>query len=127
MKHLPLFLTALLLTGCNSLQHKEALMSAAGFRTVVPSTPAQIAHLRSMKQGAMTPVLKKGKTFFVFPDVAGNRLLIGNQSQYTAYQQLRLKNQLAEDKLATASLNADANAEWAAWGGLDMPLWGPGF
>lgn len=127
MKRLPLLLAVLLLAGCNSLQHKEDLMSAAGFRTVVPSTPAQIAHLKSMAQGKLTPVVKKGQTFFILPDAAGNRLLIGSQSQYATYQQLRLKNQLAQDKLATASLNADANAEWDAWGGLDAPLWAPCF
>jgi hypothetical protein len=56
-------------------------------------------------------------------DAKRNCLYVGNQSQYQAYQQLRLRNQIAQDKLATASLNADADNEWAAWGGIDTPLW----
>jgi hypothetical protein len=120
---LPLLLPAVLLCGCNSLRQKEQLMSASGFRTVVPSTAAQAAHLQSLPQGRLTPVVKKGKTVFMLADAKRNCLYVGNQSQYQAYQQLRLRNQIAQDKLATASLNADADNEWAAWGGIDTPLW----
>jgi hypothetical protein len=125
---LPLaILPALLITACSSVNQKEQLMSAAGFRTLVPSTPAQIAHLKSLPQGCVTTVSKKGRTLFLFADAQNNRLLAGTQSQYQKYQQLRLQKNLVEDKEATAALNADANSEWAAWGGLDAPLWGPGW
>jgi len=124
---LPLLLLPFLIAGCNTLQQKEDLLSAAGFRTVVPSTPAQIARLKSLPQGRVTTVSKKGKTLFLFADASNNRLLAGTQSQYQKYQQLRLQKNLVEDKEATAALNADANAEWASWGGLDAPLWGPGW
>ena len=125
-KFLPVLLI-LLVSGCNSLQKKEQLLGAAGFRSVTPSTPAQIAKLKSFPQGHLTPITKNGKTLFLMADAKQNRLFVGNQSQYQAYKQMRLKNQLAEDKLATRDLNADANLEWNAWGGLDTPLASPTF
>ena len=125
-KFLPVLLI-LLIPGCNSLQKKEQLLGAAGFRSVTPSTPAQIAKLKSLPQGHLTPIKKNGKTLFVLADAKQNRLFVGNQSQYQAYKQMRLQNQLAEDKLATADLNADASMEWNAWGGLDTPLASPTF
>jgi len=123
---LSLFL-ALLNTGCHSLNQKEQLLTAAGFRTVVPTTPAQSAHLAALPQGHLTPVTKNGQTLFILADAKHNSLFVGNQSEYQAYQQLRLKQQLSQDKLATAAMNADATAEWNAWGGLEGTLWGPGF
>jgi hypothetical protein len=122
-----LLFVPLLLASCHSLQQKEQLLSAAGFKTVVPSSPAQSAHLKTLRQGRMTAVVKNGKTLFVLADARHNRLFVGNQQQYQSYQQLRLKNRLSQDKLATASLNADADNEWSNWGGLDTPYWGPEF
>jgi hypothetical protein len=124
---LPALLVGLLfVTGCAS-QSKVTLLTAAGFRTVVPSTPAQIAQLKTMPQRKVIPVVKKGKTAFLYADAASNVLLIGNQKQYTQFQQYNLQYKIQRDQEATAALNADANAEWSAWGGLDGPLWGPCF
>lgn len=119
-------LPALLISACSSLKQKEQLMSAAGFRTVVPATPAQVAHLKSLPQDRITTVSKKGKTLFLFADAQNNRLLTGTQSQYKKYQQLRLEKKLVEEKEATAAMNADASSEWGVWGGPDALLWGPG-
>jgi hypothetical protein len=123
-KFLPSFLCAsLLLTGCNSLQKKEQLLTSVGFRSVTPKTAAQSARLQSLPQGHLTPISKNGKTLFVLADAKKNLLFVGNQSQYQAYQQLRLNKEISRDKAATANLNADATAEWSAWGGLGAPLW----
>lgn len=121
-----LILSAILMTGCAS-QSKEMLLSAAGFRTVIPTTPDQIAQLKTMPQYKVIPVTKKGKTVFLYADAARNSLMIGNQKQYQQFQQYNLQYKIQQDKEATAALNADANAEWNAWGGLDGPLWGPCF
>jgi hypothetical protein len=121
-----LLLSVILLTGCAS-QSKVTLLSAAGFRTVVPNTPAQISQLKSMPQRKVIPVVKKGKTVFLYADAADNMLLIGNQKQYQQFQQYNLQYKIQQDKEAAAALNADANAEWGAWGGLDGPFWGPCF
>lgn len=124
---LPALLAGFLLgSGC-AHQSKVTLLSAAGFRTVVPSTPAQIAQLKSMPQHKIIPVVKKGKTAFLYADAASNVLLIGNQKQYTQFQQYNLQYKIQQEKESTAALNADAYAEWGAWGGIDGPFWGPCF
>lgn len=122
---LPLLgVATLLLTGCAS-HSKETLLSAAGFRTIVPSTPAQIAQLKSMPQYKVIPVSKNGKTVFMYADAARNSLLVGTQKQYQQFQQYHLQYKIQEDKEDAAALNADA-AEWGSWGGMDG-FWGPGF
>ena len=122
---LPLLCIAcLLLAGCAS-QSKETLLSAAGFRTVVPTTPSQIAQLKSMPQYKIIPVSKNGKTVFMYADAARNSLLVGTQKQYQQFQQYNLQYKIQESKEDAAALNADA-AEWGGWGGMDG-FWGPGF
>lgn len=115
-----------ILGGCAS-QSKVTLLSAAGFRTVVPSTPSQIAQLKTLPQRKVVPVAKGGKTAFLYADASRNVLLVGNQKQYNQFQQYNLQYKIQEDKEAAAGLNADAATEWNAWGGMDGPFWGPCF
>jgi len=123
---LSLLLAALVLSACSSGQNKETLLSAAGFRTVVPTTPKQIAKLKTLPQLKVVPVVKKGQTYFIFADATHNMLLIGNQKQYTVFQQYALQYKMQQDQVEAASLNADA-AEWGGYGGFGDGLWGPGF
>ena len=123
---LPLVLSALALSGCSSGQNKETLLSAAGFRTVVPTTTKQIAKVKSLPQLRVLPINKKGQTYFIFADASRNMLLIGNQKQYTQYQQYALQYKIQQDQVEAASLNADAS-EWGGYGGFGEGFWGPGF
>jgi len=123
---LSLLFATFLLSACKSGQNKEMLLSAAGFRTVVPTTSQQIAQLKTLPQLKVIPITKDGKTAFLFADAASNTLLIGNQKQYTAYQQYALQYKIQQIQEATASLNANAS-QWGCWGGIDGPFWGPGF
>jgi hypothetical protein len=126
-KILPSLLVTILLSGCHSLQKKETLLTESGFHSVTATTAAQSAHLQSLPQGHLTPVTKGGQTLFFLADAKQGRLYIGNQSQYQAYQQLRVTKQLSRDQAAATDLDADASAEWNAWGGLSAPLWSPNF
>jgi hypothetical protein len=122
---LSILATAVILTGCSTARNQEMLLSAAGFKTIVPTTPKQIAKVKSLPQLKVVPINKKGQTFFVFADANRNTLLIGNQQQYSAYQQYALQYKIQEDKVAAASLNADA-AEWGGFGSFNDGFWGPG-
>jgi hypothetical protein len=115
---------AVILCACSTVNQKEQFMSAAGFRTVIPSTPKQIAQLKSLPQDKVIPVNKKGQTIFLFADAAHNTMLIGTQSQYNTYRQYCLQYKITESQENAAALNADA-AEWGCWGGGFGP-WGPG-
>jgi hypothetical protein len=119
-----LLVGAVLMTGCASkYQYKVTMLKAAGFRTIVPNTPAQVAQLKTLRQHKVTPVLKNGKTTFVYADSAKNLLLVGDEKQYHLYQEYKLQHKIQERQEETAALNADAS-DWGCWGG---GFWGPGF
>jgi hypothetical protein len=113
-------LTALALAaGCAaSRPQTESLLSEAGFKSRIATTPAQQEQLRTLPPQRLSVVSRKGQTYFVYPDTDQNLLYFGKEAQYKAYQQLRASNSLREEKLETAETNADADAGWAAWGGM---------
>jgi hypothetical protein len=47
-------------------------------------------------------ITKGGQTYYVFPDAANNRALVGGPKQYQTYQQYRLQRNLAAEQPATA-------------------------
>ena len=71
----------------------------------------------------MALVQKDGKTYYVFPDAANNRALVGGPKQYQSYQQLRLQNKLANENLEAAEIYQDASMNWGGWGGWGGPGW----
>jgi len=106
--------------GCaSSLQSKENLAVAAGFKTITPTKPNQIARLKSLPADKVTRVTHKGKTYYVLPDVANNVAYVGGPQQYQAYQQLRLARKLSNQNLEAAAMNQAAAEDnsWGAWGG----------
>jgi hypothetical protein len=114
-----------LAVGCASMQaqSKQNLLIAAGFKTVVPKTAAQQQKLQTLPPDKIAMVQKGGKTYYVFPDAANNRALVGGPKQYQSYQQLRLANKLANENLETAETYQDASMNWGAWGGWGGPGW----
>ena len=63
--------------GCTGMQtqSKENLLIAAGFKTVVPRTAAQQQKLQALPPDKVAMIQKGGKTYYVFPDAANNRVL----------------------------------------------------
>jgi hypothetical protein len=114
-----------LAVGCASMQaqSKQNLLIAAGFKTVVPKTAAQQQKLQALPPDKIAMLQKGGKTYYVFPDAANNRALVGGPKQYQSYQQLRLANNLANENLETAEMYQDASMNWGAWGGWGGPGW----
>jgi len=95
-----------LVVGCAGMQtqSKENLLIAAGFKAVVPKTVAQQKKLQALPPDKVAMIQKGGKTYYVFPDAANNRALVGGPKQYQSYQQLRLQNKLANENLETAEI-----------------------
>ena len=115
-----------LATGCTSTstqtQNEQDLLIAAGFKVVTPKTPAQQQKLQSLPPGQLAMITKGGQTYYVFPDAANNRALVGGPKQYQSYQQYRLAQHLSAEQLATAQAYQDASMNWGGWGG-----WGVGW
>jgi len=110
-----------LAVGCMSTQSKENLLAAAGFKVIVPTTPAQEAKLKTLAAGKVSRVQKDGKTYYVFPDVAHNQAYVGGTKQYQAYQQLRQEavanRQIAAMDRDNQLIEQEAGNDWEAWGG----------
>jgi hypothetical protein len=66
-----------LAVGCASTQSKENSLVAAGFIVIVPKT---------IPPDKVTMVQKSGKTYYVFPDTAHNKVYVGGPKQYEAYK-----------------------------------------
>ena len=114
-----------LVAGCagNQVQNKENLLIAAGFKVIVPKTPAQQQKLQALPVDKVSLVQKGGKTYYVFPDAANNQAYVGGPQQYQSYKQLRLENKLANDNLEAAEMNQEASMNFGAWGGWGGPAW----
>lgn len=120
-----LLLTSVLLTltACSNVGEKRTLLASAGFRTILATTPAQIAKLNSIKSSKIIPMTGKKGTVYVFADKAKNVLIVGSPAQYQQYRTLKLRQQRIDEKLLDAQVNMD-NADYNAWGnGAD---WGWG-
>jgi hypothetical protein len=99
MKLLATLALAAFAFGC-ATQQQEKLLSEAGFRTTSVSTPEGQQHLKTLTQGKITSVMRSGKTYYIFPDAAHNRVYVGDQAQYQKYRQLRSQQKLAEEEIA---------------------------
>jgi hypothetical protein len=120
-----LIFLALALSACTThLERKEQYLQQAGFRAVIPTTPAQIAKVQKLPQGHITQVSKNGKTLFMLADAKKNLLLVGGNTQFERYQHLLYKKEVNPDIANEKALKMD-QAEWEQWGGLYGPMGGP--
>jgi hypothetical protein len=108
------FAVSALAVGCASTPPPpldESALSAAGFKVVFAKTPQQQEHLRSLQPGQITAMERNGTPFFVYPDAAKNKIYVGTQKEYQAYQRLRPNSgPSAQDKL-----NAQHAADMASY------------
>ena len=121
-KFLTILALAALAAGCAAdLKNKENLAAAAGFKVITPNGADQQAILAKLPADKVTPVTYKGKSYYVLPDAKNNQAYVGGQTEYQAYRQLRLQQQISNDNLMAASMNQDAAMNnWGAWGGWGM-------
>ena len=117
-------LVAGLATSCVTRQptaETKDILLGSGFKLVTPSTPEQQALLKKMRPGKFTVVNRKGKTWYVFPDLTHNQAYVGNADQYQSFQLSYQDEKLTGDETGEANLAKDS-AEWDAWNALGV--WG---
>src|SRR5216117_2846872 len=88
-------------------QSRESMLAASGFKVITPKTAAQQQKLQKLPPGKVTMIQKRGKTYYIFPDLAHNQAYVGGPKQYKQYQQLRTDNKLAKESLETADMYQD--------------------
>lgn len=119
---LPLLAITLLFSACSThLQQREQFLREAGFRAVTPTSPAQIAHLKSLPQGHITQVKHQGKTLFLLADAKQNLLLVGNNARFEKYQQILYTRKVDPAKADTKVMRME-ESEWGPW---DDGMYGP--
>ena len=69
----------------------ESLLLSAGFKAKVATTAKQRQELQTLPEGNVSPVMQRGKTFYVYPDATRNRIYVGNEAEYQTYQGLITK------------------------------------
>ena len=109
-----------LFVGCASAKHTESMLSAAGFKAVVPNTAAQEQQIKTLPADKLTVAHRNGKTYYVFPDPAHDRLYVGGPQSYQSYRQILSDNKIAAEDRVDVEIehglgeeNSDVN--WAAW------------
>ena len=120
---LSLFVTACETTGGG--KSTEELLSASGFKTHPANTAQKQKLLASLPAGKISTIQKNGHTYYVYPDANNNQALVGTQSEYQAYLQLKLAKKLSDQNLEAAQLNAMPPVGWGAWGGWAGGWGGP--
>ena len=114
------------LAGCAStppVAQDESLLVAAGFKTVVASTDRQLQRLPTLPPGQVTVITQTGKNWWVYPDLAKNRVYVGTQKQYQAYMQLRAQNNLPAPDPQASYFKQDAGMTAATARYASVPYW----
>jgi hypothetical protein len=110
------FALLFLAAGCAS--HQQAgqsvpdMLIASGFQSRTPDS-AQQRKLQAIPAGQISQIDAYGKTFYVYPDWPGNRVLIGGPLQYQAYQQLRTSRNLPAEN--PAKVVHGPSFDWRQW------------
>ena len=67
----------LLAVGCATTKQTEQMLSAAGFKAVIPNTlPTGTTNQKLLPVDKLTVAHRNRKTYYVFPDPAHNRLYV---------------------------------------------------
>jgi len=87
----------------------------------VASTPTQEQRLKSLPPGKISTVQRNGKTYYVFPDVAHNRIYLGTPNEYQNYQQILADSKIAEqDRVGVEMAGADGGTDFDDWGSWEV-------
>jgi len=92
-------------TGCASTAtttaaaspRKEMLLSQAGFKVKMVTTPKQQQQVSLLAVDKVSAVKYHGKLYYVYPTAKKDQIFVGNQAQYDAYKQA-LKAQQASQQ-----------------------------
>jgi hypothetical protein len=83
-----------LLTACQTTgtaqsasANNEALLAQSGFKTVAVTTPKQQQAVSNLPQGTVSAVKHQGKTYYVYPAAAKDKIYVGKQKHVNAAKQ----------------------------------------
>jgi len=71
-------------TAQSAAAQNEALLTQSGFKTIPVTTPRQQAAVSKLPQGSVSAVKHQGKTYYVYPNAANNKIYVGKQTHVNA-------------------------------------------
>ena len=74
----------------------ERQLLDAGFKVLVATTEVQQKWVRGLPPGAIRPMQRTGKKFFIYPDASRNQVFVGGPKEYEDYVQLHPENRVAD-------------------------------
>jgi hypothetical protein len=73
-------------TGSNqTMVQQETLLAQSGFKTITVTTPKQQQAVSKLAVGTVSPVKYQGKTYYVYPTSTKDKIYVGKQKQFNAY------------------------------------------
>ena len=79
-----------LITACqtttSATAQNEALLTQSGFKTVAVTTPKQQQAVSKLPQGTVSAVKYQGKTYYVYPTAAKDKIYVGKQAHVNTAQ-----------------------------------------
>jgi hypothetical protein len=104
-------------SGCagTQVQNKESLLSAAGFRTLIPSTQEQWVVYHKMTPYKLERNTFNGKMHYTYADTQKGVVYIGGEKAYARYKELGIQQSLAQKEL---------EASYATYLAKDNQVWG---
>ena len=82
--------TLALVTACQTTSttqtasQNESLLAQSGFKTIPVTTPKQQQAVSKLPQGTVSAVKHQGKTYYVYPSAAQNKIYVGKQAHVNA-------------------------------------------
>jgi hypothetical protein len=82
-----------LMSGCQTVASNDAelaaskrefLLTQSGFKTIAVTTPKQQQAVSKLPQGTISPVKYQGKTYYVYPTAANDKIYVGKQTHVNA-------------------------------------------
>ena len=73
-------------TGQSVTAQNEALLAQSGFKPVAVTTPKQQQAVSKLPQGTVSAVKYQGKTYYVYPTGAKDKIYVGKQTHVNAAQ-----------------------------------------
>jgi hypothetical protein len=123
MKPLATLALLLALGGCAAIEkanraNTERLLSAAGFRIVPANNPEREKSLANLVPYTVTRKFRGDEVVYVYGDPEQNLAYLGDQAAYSAYRNLELQQEIADENMSAAQLNMSAASQWNDW-----PVW----
>jgi hypothetical protein len=116
----------LLAGGCATTKHQESMLTFAGFKPVTATTPKQQQKLQALPPGKFSRIVRNGKTWYVYPEAAENRLYLGTKNEYQQYVQNAADAKISRQTFDSEAIGQADGSDWDDWGDWEIIVINPG-